>query len=277
MVQKKKKKVRRQVSRAAVAVTEGLFSHALDLALWCMVYLAELSTPFETYGKAWRAASAADRFLNKINYEVIKNAIITAKKRRYLKSSPRHAWPKITEEGKRRLSSVIPRYDEVRIWDGRMHIITYDIPEKQSDDRYELREFLRRIGCGRLQDSVWITPYNPIDTIRSFIQDRSLGGTIIISDMGSDGSIGEEDLRGLIVRIYDLERINKQYEEWFSDMEEQDIDHWSIIRYLSILKLDPQLPFELLPPWWKGDQAYKKVEPFLKNYVVLFPTGGKIT
>lgn len=277
MVQKKKKKVRRQVSRAAVAVTEGLFSHALDLTLWCMVYFAELSTPFETYGKAWRAASAADRFLNKINYEVIKNAIITAKKRRYLKSSRRHAWPKITEEGKRRLSSVIPRYDEVRIWDGRMHIITYDIPEKQSDDRYELREFLRRIGCGRLQDSVWITPYNPIDTIRSFIEERSLGGTVIVSDMGKDGSIGEEDLRGLIVRIYDLERINKQYEEWFSDMEEQDIDHWSIIRYLSILKLDPQLPFELLPPWWKGDQAYKNVEPFLKNYVVLLPTGEKTT
>jgi len=35
--------------------------------------------------------------------------------------------------------------------------------------------------------------------------------------------------------------------------------------YLSILKNDPQLPFTLLPKWWKGDQAYTCVASKLKQ------------
>ena len=273
---KKKKAITRVLSRAALALTEGLFSHSVDMTLWLLVYLGELSIPFHTYGKTWRAAAAADRLLYRINYDVIKNAMITARKHRYIKSVRRHAWPEITEEGKQRLARMIPFYDTKRLWDGRMHLVIYDIPERQRDDRWMLREYLRRIGCGRLQDSVWMTPYNPIDTLRSFIADHALGGTIIISDMGKDGSIGEEDLRGMIVRVYDLEALNERYEDWFDDTQSYDVDQWSVVRFLSILKDDPQLPFSLLPPWWKGDRAYKKVKDILKNYVNSLPTGGKL-
>ena len=201
------------------------------MTLWLLVYLGELSIPFHTYGKTWRAAAAADRLLYRINYDVIKNAMITARKHRYIKSVRRHAWPEITEEGKQRLARVIPFYDTKRLWDGRMHLVIYDIPERQRDDRWMLREYLRRIGCGRLQDSVWMTPYNPIDTLRSFIADHALGGTIIISDMGKDGSIGEEDLRGMIVRVYDLEALNERYEDWFDDTQSYDVDQWSVVRF----------------------------------------------
>ncbi len=273
----KRKTVTRALSRAALALTEGLFSHSVDMTLWLLVYLGELSIPFNTYGKTWRAAAAADRFLHQINYEVIKNAIVTAKKHGYIKSVRRHAWPEITEEGKRRLTSLLPLYDEKRMWDGRMHLVTYDIPEQQSDDRWLLREYLRRIGCGRLQDSVWMTPYNPIDTLRSFIIEHRLQGTIIVSDMGKDGSIGEEDIRAMVVRVYGLEPLNDRYEEWLDDADSHDLDQWSVVRFLSILKDDPQLPFALLPPWWKGERAYKEVKDILKNYVNLLPTGEKLT
>lgn len=274
---KKKKTITRVLSRAALALTEGLFSHSVDMTLWLLVYLGELSIPFQTYGKTWRAAATADRLLNQINYDVIKNAIITAKKQGYIKTVRRHAWPVITQEGKRRLVSVIPIYDEKRIWDGRMHLVTYDIPERQSDDRRFLREFLRRIGCGRLQDSVWMTPYNPIDMLRSFIAEHKLQGSIIVSDMGRDGSIGEEDIRAIVVRIYGLEAINKRYEEWLDNLGSNDVDQWSVVLFLSILKEDPQLPFALLPTWWNGERAYEVAKVFLKNYVNLLPTGGKLT
>ncbi|MBI5620008.1 CRISPR-associated endonuclease Cas2 [Candidatus Gottesmanbacteria bacterium] len=249
----------RRLSRAALQLTEGLFSHAVDLALWSVAYFAHLSVT-RSMSQLYRTEMAADRFLSQVNYEVIKNALNAARKKGWLVTKNRHALPEITREGKRRLASLIPHYDDTRMWDSRMHLITYDIPEKRRRDRGLLREYLQRIGCGRLQDSVWMTPYNPIDTLRSFIEEKQLGGTVIVSDIGKDGSIGEEDVQLMVVRTYGLEPLNDRYEEWLADVGEHGVDHWAVVRYLSILADDPQLPFPLLPSWWKGEKAYLSVK-----------------
>jgi len=86
---------------------------------------------------------------------------------------------------------------------------------------------------------------------------------VIVSDMGRDGSIGEEDIRGLIVRVYELEKLNDRYKEWLEEFDGETIDRWAVMLFLSILKDDPQLPFVLLPKWWKGDIVYQKVKPWL--------------
>lgn len=260
-----RKKVTRDIGRAGLKLAEGLFSHTVDMSLWFIVYLSSMSMPQKTTGQLWRAQIAADQFINQINYDVIKRAIVNAKRKGYIKKSRRHAWPEITKAGKHRLASLLPQYDEKRVWDGRMHLVTYDIPEKRRKDRAIFREYLKRIGCGRLQDSVWMTPYNPIDTIRSFIDERELGGTIIISDLGKDGSIGEDNLQELIVRIYGLDKVNMRYEEWLDLANGEAVSHLQVIQYLSILHDDPQLPFQLLPDFWKGSQAYKRVRDHLQR------------
>ena len=272
-MQETMKVLSRTVGQTTLNIAEGVFSHIVDLVLWYTVYMAELSVPFNAYGKPFRASIAADRFLNQVNYDVIKHAMVHAKRQGWITRRSRHAIPTITYEGKLRLSQVIPHYDTHRVWDGRMHLVTYDIPEQQSGDRQILRGYLRRIGCGRLQDSVWITPYNPIDTIRTFIEKRSLGGTVIVSDLGRDGAIGEENLRTLIVRVYKLEALSKRYETWFADFHNEKNDHWNVIQYLSILSDDPQLPFSLLPSWWKGAQAFQCVKYLLAKVDTSRPTG----
>ncbi|MEK7060675.1 MAG: hypothetical protein AAB937_00380 [Patescibacteria group bacterium] len=268
----------RQLSRAALQVAEGVFAYSVDLGLWITMYMASMGVPQSQYGQLWRAKRNADQFLNQINYEVFKNAIQTARKRGWIKIVKRQALPEITAEGKKRLEAILPHYDKNRVWDGRMHLVTYDIPEKKSSDRYLLREYLRVIGCGLLQESVWITPYNPIDTLRGFVEQHGLKGNIIVSDMGKDGSIGEEDLRAMIVRVYRLEQINERYEKWLEAIEDQDGgDQLSIVSYLAILKDDPQLPFSLLPPWWKGDSAYQRIKTTLKKVVNELSTGVELT
>lgn len=261
----KKKRVTKALSRAALHLAEGVFSYSVDMTLWLVAYAAVLSTPFQTYGKAWRAQWEADRFLNQINYDVIKNALITARRRGFLKKSRRHAEPAITAAGKRRLAGAIPAYDPVRTWDSRLHLVTYDIPEKRRSNRDLLREHLRTLGCGMLQESVWITPYNPIDTLRLFIADRALEGTVIVSDMGKDGSIGEEDVGSLVARVWKLATLNERYEKWLADVDTHGLDHLAGIQYLSILADDPQLPFALLPSWWKGEKAYREIQSLFKK------------
>jgi len=144
-------------------------------------------------------------------------------------------------------------------------LVTYDIPETHRKQRNILRESLQRIGCGRLQDSVWMTPYNPTDILTDVVEHNNLQGTVIISTIGKDGSIGEESLPELIIRIYCLEELNKRYIVWLEEAKNRkQIDHWIILKYLSILQEDPQLPFSLLPSWWKGDVAYQQVKSKLK-------------
>lgn len=273
-----RKSVTREASRAALRLAEGLFSFSVDYALWVTVYFGAVGVPQSTYGQIWRATRAADRFLDEVNYEVIKHAIQTARKRTWIKSVRRHAFPEITEEGKKRLRAILPRYDEKRVWDGRMHLVTYDVPEGQKKDREMLREYLVTIGCGLLQKSVWITPFNPIDTLRNFIEEHGLKGNIIVSDMGRDGSIGEEDVRAMLVRVYKLEELNERYEIWLRSVDELgEVDHLAVLQYLAILKDDPQLPFSLLPPWWKGDRAYNKVKSLLEKVVNFSAIAQKLT
>lgn len=248
-------------------VGEGLFSYVTDMAIWTTIYFADLSMPFGASGKIWRAQMAADRFTRQWNYETIKESIARARRNHLLQPAKRgrHAIPEITEAGKKRLAAILPVYEEKRVWDGRMHLVTYDVPESKRLDREALREVIRQLGAGRLQDSVWITPYNPIDALRTFIEKHELAGNVIVSDMGKGGAIGEEDLSGLVVRVWRLDLLNDRYENWLREYKRSDgLDQWLMTSYLSILRDDPQLPFSLLPTWWKGDKAWRLVAPKLK-------------
>ncbi|OGG29422.1 CRISPR-associated endonuclease Cas2, partial [Candidatus Gottesmanbacteria bacterium RIFCSPLOWO2_01_FULL_49_10] len=154
---------------------------------------------------------------------------------------------------------------EKRVWDDRMHLVTYDVPETKRVDREALRDVIRQLGAGRLQDSVWITPYNPVDTLRAFIEQHRLARSVIVSDLGKDGAIGEEDLGNLVVRLWRLDLLNDRYEEWLREYKRSDeLDQWLVTSYLTILRDDPQLPFPILPKWWKGDEAWRLVGPKVK-------------
>lgn len=263
----KRKRLRYTTTDIAARAGEGLLAYATDVALWTAIFTAELSLPQSTSGQVWRARVAADRFLRQWNYETIKTAIANARRQRLLRPAKRgrHATPQITEAGKKRLASIIPVYDQKRAWDGRMHLVTYDVPEKKRLDREALRGVLRGLGAGLLQDSVWITPYNPIDSLRTFIDERRLEGSVIVSDLGKDGAIGEENLASLVVRIWRLDLVNDRYEEWLREYKRSDqLDQWLVTGYLAILRDDPQLPFSLLPKWWKGEHTWRLVAPKLK-------------
>lgn len=173
---------------------------------------------------------------------------------------------KITQEGRKRIKEAIPSYKKIRTWDGKVYIITYDIPEAQKRKRDLLREYLKRIGCGFLQESVWLSPYNPRKIIKDFISLNSLGGLILVSSLGKDSSIGDEDLKTLINKLYRLKSLNERYKEFINKYSENIMVSKTILSfaYYQILKDDPQLPFELLPDDWSGNKAYRLYQSKIK-------------
>ena len=126
--------------------------------------------------------------------------------------------PQITQAGKKRLQQLLPEYNEIRTWDKHLYLISYDIPESKKPERDNLRRLLKTLGCGLLQESVWLTPYNPKEILENFVVKNDLIGLVLVSDLGKDGSIGEEDNRGLVARVYRLDQLNRRYGEF--------LDHW---------------------------------------------------
>lgn len=236
-----------------------LASRMSDLVLLSLFLGLTLSMPSRHTGK----------FLSKI-FKKIHNSFDENKtrtvfyqlKQQGLIDYSRRLWqqPQITAQGKKRLESILPIYLKSRPWDKHLYLISYDIPELKKVERNRLRRLLKTIGCGLLQESVWLTSYNPKIILEEFVTKNDLIGLVLVSDLGKDGSIGEEDNRGLVARVYRLDQLNRRYGEFLEHWENKKPQPEALSHFFSILKDDPQLPFELLPNDWFGEQAWELIK-----------------
>lgn len=242
-------------------LSEGVLSTTVDATLLLLFLSAEFGFGGKPGpGGVWRAYDKAYEDWGVVNYDSIKRALYHLKKKGLIKTI---GWEdkltrRITKQGRKRLEAIAPFYDEERVWNGKLYLVTYDVPERQRDDRELLRRYLRKIGCGRFQDSVWLTPYNPTGVVRSFISDKDLSGAVVVSCVGKDGNIGQEDVKELAARVFQLDELNGRYVEYLQEFDGKEgfSESQAIFGFLSILGDDPQLPFELLPDDWVGDKAY---------------------
>lgn len=248
-------------------ITEGVLSRITDLTLFVIFYQFELGLGnAKTRGGVQRAAERTSTLLEEVNYKSIKRALLELRRRgliKVVKSSLLE--PEITALGKRRIKEIIPQYHRRRPWDGNIYLVIYDIPVIQNNERNTLRMFLQKMGCGLLQESIWITPYNPTQIIREFADSRGLGGTILVSVLGKEGSIGGMSLEQLIESVYHLAELNEEYGEFLSLCQQGVSKEEVIFKYLSVLDGDPQLPFELLPEDWLGNEAFKRLMSLLRT------------
>lgn len=252
---------KREVAQKLLEATEGLVATATDLVLFLAILPFALPGT-HTHGEVSGRVEDVTNLISKdLNYRTIKNTIKKlVEAGLIIKNSKRNALDiAITNLGKKRINAIIPTYQKERPWDGHLYLVSYDIPVKPNHKREMLREYLRRIGSVLLQESLWLTPYNPRDLVRDFSTEKAIGGSILISKLGTDGAIGNETLLELIRRVYGLDALNERYEDF--------LDTWKGKRksgslfgiatdYLSILKKDPQLPFPLLPRDFLGEKAY---------------------
>jgi phenylacetic acid degradation operon negative regulatory protein len=252
-------------------ITYEIFGSVFDLLLY-QVFLVGASFGKTGSRGVYRAFSEADALLEKVNHHTLATTWHQLTKRRLVTNEKRGRlyFPTITKLGKQRLRASLPFYQENRPWDGRIYLITFDIPENVRSTRNQLRQFLMKIGCKLLQESVWITPYNPRELINEWVREHKIPGTIVVSDTGHDGGIGEDTMQDLLIRVYKLEELNDRYQEFLEEVQERNKPPTILIsRYLSILKDDPQLPFQLVPKGFLAGEAYKMYQKLCSEYISL--------
>lgn len=88
----------------------------------------------------------------------------------------------LTKKGEVALERMEAGYTTVpkpKKWDKKWRVLIFDIPEIRRSTRDKLRHTLISIGCIKLQDSVWITPYNCEDLITLLKTEFKIGKELI--------------------------------------------------------------------------------------------------
>jgi len=149
---------------AAVAVT-GLvaFAAIAGNALQLLDYL-----PNEKYNLKYRAKTAAGRL-------VVKKYAVWIKKdsKKYLQ---------ITPSGRKALEFEQTKFDlknQKKKWDGRWRMVVFDVPERRRKVRNRLCAIMGEVGFVRLQDSVWVYPYDSEDFIALLKVELKIGKDVL--------------------------------------------------------------------------------------------------
>lgn len=183
-------------------------------------------------------------------------------------SGYRSGW-KVTSEGFKRLKQIMPHYIEDRGWDGWLYLIIYDIPENLSRSRQNLRKQLQNIDCGMLQESVWVGLDDPEPFIEDTIEMNELEDFVLILKTKPVGR-ARKNLLPILAEAYGLKNLNLRYRGFLDLVNQNNKPPQELcLRFLAILKDDPQLPFRLLPQDWLGDKAHhiylKQILPKMPN------------
>jgi len=92
-------------------------------------------------------------------------------------------YARITESGRKALAfeqekAKLKNVNKKR-WNGRWRVVIFDVPEKRRKTRDRLREIMERTGFARLQDSVWVFPYDCEDFIALLKAELKIGAAVL--------------------------------------------------------------------------------------------------
>lgn len=82
-----------------------------------------------------------------------------------------------------------------RKWDKKWRVIIFDIPEKKKKVREQIRYLFEQAGLRRLQDSVWVYPYDCEDILTLLKTQMGVGKNIlylVVDEIESDKYLREE-------------------------------------------------------------------------------------
>lgn len=92
-------------------------------------------------------------------------------------------YARITDSGRKMLAFEHEKtklsHAKKRRWNGRWRVIIFDIPERRRRTRDRLRNIMQETGFVRLQDSVWVFPYDCEDFISLLKAELKIGVAVL--------------------------------------------------------------------------------------------------
>lgn len=174
---------------------------------------------------------------------------------------------RLLEEGERRIFE--PRGQS---WDGQWRIVVYSLPEAKRDLREALRRRLNWLGFGPLAPGTWLSPRDRLTELGALLDDLDARPYVQCFAGRWLDDLSDE---GMVARCWNLRELNRQYaaflRRWKPELERCEqrwtagqqlepsqcfVQRFRIVHEYSVFpSRDPNLPAELLPGGWLGDEA----------------------
>ncbi len=243
-----------------MGATEGLIESATDLTLSFLYYEAEvINSPNMNTVVNW-APWAAERQLEKVNYQTIKRAVTQLISRGLVEKKGEKL--RLTAEGLEHLKQILPSIGTNSSRnDGEIYLVAYDVCETTRSSRSCLRRLLKKIKAKRIQESLFVVIVNPQRHLEGLLEEIPLNGQVLVARLGSDSILGGKSIANFLVEAYELQSLNDRYQEFierFSKIKSEKLTGTMLdFSFSSIMKDDPNLPKEFLPDNWMGEKARK--------------------
>lgn len=168
---------------------------------------------------------------------------------------------RLTEKGFTELSLEFPFVRFLRDqWDGKWRILSYEIPEKKRELRDKLRREVTGWGLGPWHRSFWITPHPIISNLKELVSEKE--EETYIQAFESEHVFGDRAI--LIEKVWSLSQLDKKYRDLFKRWHDTLAKEGSKVEkfktvvndYVSVLRVDPGLPRELVGEKWIGLESF---------------------
>lgn len=228
------------------AVTKDLITNTADFALFLMAFGAGIMAG----GYNTKAVHKAAYFAEGLSVESIGRAIRLNREKGWIKRDLG-----ITREGQKRIGAMFPearRYP--KRWDNTWYLISFDIPRTLNHQRNRLRDFLRKIGFGKLHDSLWICPHNFLGDVLEHAATENINDYLIPA---ISNEVGRARSRELADQVWKLGELDMRYLKFINVLAQgKPATPELFLEYVSIVRDDPFLPEPLLSEGWYGSEAH---------------------
>lgn len=213
-----------------------------------------------------------------INQRLVRTSIFRLTKDDWLTPTRvgRRSFYRLTKSGLRQFEDAEARIYSLPVnnWDGNWQMVILTAGALPNGEREAIRRELLWQGFGQISPDVFAHPIASMERVKKMLAEKSMENCAVLmrARVIEDANFNTHAINDLVRTCCDLDRIEKRYDEFierFSGLDRAldsgkpapDPETCFLVRtllidgYRRILLKDPQLPVELLPKAWPGDQA----------------------
>ncbi|MDP3983347.1 MAG: PaaX family transcriptional regulator C-terminal domain-containing protein [bacterium] len=181
----------------------------------------------------------------------------------------------ITKLGKTKARTKLQLEVEPKPWKGKLYLINYDISARDNSKRVMFQRLLIKNNAAMLQNSLYITSYNPSSLIQSFNRQYGQVGEVFISTLDIKSTFQTAiEVRSILWKVFQLEELNQRYAQFldsYAGLSSESMQNKRLIlsitfQYVSIRRDDPDIPLELLLERYLGFEATKLFQKLVHIY-----------
>jgi phenylacetic acid degradation operon negative regulatory protein len=175
----------------------------------------------------------------------------------------------LSDSGRKKLAEKVHSFmNSDFTWDGKWRVVVFDIEERYRRKRDRFRSFIKSLGFGKLQKSIWLTPFPVTEKVEELIQKSGLQDKVLLIETNYVGGIKGKKI---VEDVWKVSLLDLSYQDFINRCRiathlTKDLRQ----EFIELICQDPFLPRELLPEGWGRNTAIKTYNSLIEREMSLY-------